>query len=41
MAKARESDEYKSGYKWVGEELRKLQKNEALKACSTALESKT
>jgi len=41
VAKARESDEYKSGYKWVGEELRKLQKNEALKACSTALESKT
>ena len=41
LTKARESDEYKAGYKSVTEELAKMPKDEVQKACTAALESKT
>ena len=40
LAEARESDEYKKSYDWVSEELPKVPKQDALKACKAAQEAK-
>lgn len=40
LAQARNSAEYKESYNWIGGELRKAPKEDALKACSSFLEDK-
>jgi hypothetical protein len=40
VAAARETTEYKEAYAWIGEELGKLPKEKALRACAASLEGK-
>ncbi|MGC2197714.1 MAG: hypothetical protein WA628_23790 [Terriglobales bacterium] len=40
VAEARETEEYKTSYEWIGKELPKLPKDQVLKACAAALEDK-
>jgi hypothetical protein len=38
VAAARETTEYKEAYAWIGDELGKLPKDKAVKACAASLE---
>jgi hypothetical protein len=40
VAAARETTEYKEAYAWIGEELGKMPKEKAVKACAASLEGK-
>ena len=40
LAKARNSGEYKDSYNWIGDELRKVSKDDAAKACTDFAEEK-
>jgi hypothetical protein len=40
VAEARQTDEYQSAYKWMSDELPKMPKDQVVKACAAALETK-